>query len=170
MKNLIRLVIRLVLLAVVVAAGVWLWTVFFPSPEKVIRQRLAEIARLASFNANENPLAALGGAQKLAGFCSPDLQVKLAAPANVEHTFESREEIAQSDLAARSQLGGALKVEFVDVLVTLAPDKQSAVADLTARMQSSGSSDLNVQEIKFTLKKIDGQWLVTRVETVRTFT
>jgi hypothetical protein len=165
MKNLIRLV----LLAVVVAAGVWLWTVFFPSPEKVIRHRLAEIARLASFNANENPLAALGGAQKLAGFCSPDLQVKLAAPANVEHTFESREEIAQSDLAARSQFG-ALKVEFVDVLVTLAPDKQSAVADLTARTQSSGSSDLNVQEIKFTLKKIEGQWLVTRVETVRTFT
>lgn len=162
-----KIIFRLVLLAVLVAAGVWLWTIFFPSPEKVIRRRLAEIARLASFNANENPLAALGRAQKLAGFCRPDLHVKLAAPASVEHTFESREEIAQTDLAARAAFGGTLKIEFVDVLVTLAPDKQSAEADLTARMQSS--SDLNVQEIKLTLKKVDGQWLVTRAETIRTF-
>ena len=162
-----KILFRIVLLAVVVAAGVWLWTIFFPGPEKVIRRRLAEIARLASFNANENPLAALGGARKLAGFCSPDLQVKLAAPVNAEHTFESREEFAQTDLAARAAFGGTLKIEFVDVLVTLAPDKQSAVADLTARIQSG--SDLNAQEIKFTLKKVDGQWLVTRAETIRTF-
>jgi len=163
-----KILFRLLLLAVVVAAGVWLWTILFPGPEKVIRQRLAEIARLASFSANENPLAALGGAQKLAGFCSPDLQVKLAAPANIEHAFESREEIAQFDLAARAAVGGTLKVEFVDVLLTLAPDKQSAAADLTARMQPAGG-ELNVQEIKLTLKKVDGQWLVTRAETVRTF-
>jgi hypothetical protein len=164
-----KILFRLILLAIVVAGGVWLWTVLFPGPEKIIRQRLAEIARLASFNANENPLAALGGAQKLAGFCSPDLHVKLAAPINAEHTFKSREEIAQSDLAARAAFGGTIKVEFVDVVLTLAPDKQSAEADLTARMRSAGSSDLNVQEIKFTLKKVDGQWLVTRAETVRTF-
>lgn len=164
-----RIFSRLVLLAVVVVAGGWLWTMLFPSPEKVIRQRLAEIARLASFNTNENPLAALGHAQKLASFCSPTLQVKLAALANVEHAFENREEIAQADLAARAAFGGVLKVEFLDVLLTLAPDKQSAVANLTARMQSGGSSDLNAQEIKFTLTKTDGQWLVTRVETIRTF-
>ena len=162
-----KIVLRLVLLAVVVAAGIWLWTVLFPGPEKVIRHRLAEIARLASFKADQNPLAALGGAQQLAGYCSPGLQVKLAAPANLEHTFESREEIAQLDLAVRSALGGALKIEFLDVLVDVAPDQQSAEADLTARFQSSG--DLNVQEIKFTLKKVDGQWLVTRAETIRTF-
>src|SRR5882757_5697521 len=102
-----KILFRLLLLAVVVAAGVWLWTILFPGPEKIIRQRLAEIARLASFSPDENPLAALGGARKLAGFCSPDLHVKLAAPANVEHTFEGREEITQSDLAARAAFGGA---------------------------------------------------------------
>ena len=57
-----KILFRLILLAVVAAAGVWLWTVLFPGPEKVIRRRLAEIARLASFNASESPLAALGGA------------------------------------------------------------------------------------------------------------
>ena len=163
-----KIFLRLAFLAAVVTGGIWLWTVLFPGPEKIIRHRLAEIARLASFNANDNQLAALGAAQKLAGFCSPDLHVKLVAPANVDHTFESREEIAQTDLGARAQLGSGLKVEFVDVLLTFAPDKQSAEADLTARWQPVGG-DLNVQEIKFTFKKVDGQWLVMRVETVRTF-
>lgn len=162
-----KIVFRLGLLTLGVAAGIWLWWVIFPSPEKVIRQRLAEIARHASFRADQNPLAALGAAQKLSGFCHPNLQVKLAAPANVEHTFESREEIAQSHLAARSALGGSLKIEFLDVLVAVAPDQQSAEADLTARLQASG--DPSVQEIKFTLKKIDGQWFVARAETIRTF-
>jgi hypothetical protein len=164
-----KIIFRIVLLAVVVAAAVWLWLWLFPGPEKIIRQRLAAIARLASFDANENQLAMLGGAQKLAGFCSPDLQVKLAAPANVEHTFESRQEIMQSLLAARSAFGGTLKVDFVDVLVTLAPDKLSAAADLTARMQPANNNDLNVQEIKFTLKQVDGEWLVTHAETIRNF-
>jgi hypothetical protein len=44
-----KIFLRLVLIAVVVGAGVWLWIVLFPGPEKIIRQRLAEIARLASF-------------------------------------------------------------------------------------------------------------------------
>lgn len=164
-----KIIFRLVLLAGVLAAGVWLWLWFFPSPEKVIRQRLAAIARLASFSADENQLAMLGGAQKLAGFCSPDLQVKLAAPANVEHTFESRQEIVQSLLGARAAFGGTLKVEFLDVLVTLAPDQRSAQADLTARMLPTNNNDVNVQEIKFTLKQVGGLWLVTRAETVRNF-
>lgn len=163
-----KMFIRIGLLAVVAALGIWLWTVLFPGPEKMIRQRLAQIARLVSFNANENPLAALGGAQKLAGFCSPNLQVKLAAPINAERTFEGREEIVQVILAARGALGGALKVEFLDLLVTLAPDKLSAEVSLTARIQPAGG-DLAAQEIKFTLRKVDGQWLITRVENIRSF-
>jgi hypothetical protein len=52
--------------------------------------------------------------------------------------------------------------------VTVAPDKQSAVADLTVQANISGEPDPIVQEMKFTLRKIDGRWLITRVETVRT--
>ncbi len=34
-----KIVFRLALLAAAAAAGVWLWTVLFPSPEKIIRKR-----------------------------------------------------------------------------------------------------------------------------------
>jgi hypothetical protein len=82
--------------------------------------------------------------------------------------FSDRDEIAKAVLAAHSAADGQ-KVEFLDVSVAVGPDKQSAVADLTARAQIAGDKDFSVQAMKFTLQKIDGQWLITRVETVRTF-
>ena len=62
---------------------------------------------------------------------------------------------------------GSLKVEFPDVSVTVAPDKLSAVADVAVKVQAAGEKDFHVQEMKFTFQKIGGDWLITRVETVR---
>ena len=73
----------------------------------------------------------------------------------------------QAALGARSALSG-LKVQFPDINITVAPDKQSAVADLTVEANVAGERDPIVQEMKFTLQKTDGEWLITRVETVRT--
>jgi hypothetical protein len=70
---------------------------------------------------------------------------------------------------ARASLIG-LKVEFPDVNITLAPDRQSATADLTVKVQTAGDRDFIWQEMKFTLQKTGGHWLITRVETVRTLT
>jgi ketosteroid isomerase-like protein len=165
----LKIIFRIVFLAVIVAAGIWLWNIFFPGPEQIIRRELSGIARDASFNPNESPLIGVAHAQTLAGFFSPNVEVKLDAPLNLQRQFESREEIAQTYLGTRSLLGGGLKVEFVDVNVTVATDKQSALADLTARVKIGSNSDMVVQEIKFTLQKTDGKWLITRVETIRPF-
>ena len=61
-----KIIFRVVLLAALVAAGVWLWTVLFPSPEKIIRQRLAAVAKCASFAADEGALPRLADAENLA--------------------------------------------------------------------------------------------------------
>ena len=45
-------------------------------------------------------------------------------------TIMGRDEITQAALAARSTVS-SLSVKFLDVDVTVAPDKQSATADLT---------------------------------------
>ncbi len=90
-------------------------------------------------------------------------------PGRVEHTFSSRDEIMQAAAAAYSALNG-IKVEFLDVNVMVGADKQSATAGLTLKAQAAGDKDFIAQEMKFTLQKIDGKWLITRVETVRTLT
>ncbi len=63
---------------------------------------------------------------------------------------------------------GSLNVKFLDINVIVAPDRQSATADLTVDANISDQPNTIVQEMKFTLRKIGGHWLITRVETVRT--
>jgi hypothetical protein len=162
-----KIALRFILFAVLVALGVWLWFILFPSPEKVIRRRLTELARTVSSSSNEGDLARLGAARSVAGFFSTNVELNVELPELGQRNSMDREEITQAALLARSRAGG-VQVKFPDINITVAPDKQSAVADLTVEAKVSGEHDPFVQQMKFTLHKIDGQWLITRVETVRT--
>ena len=161
-----KIVFRVVLLAALAAVGVWLWTVFFPSPEKIIRRQLSEVAKRVSFTADEGTLARLADAQSLAGYFATNVEVNINTREGDRQNFVGRDQITQAALAARSAVG-SLNVKFLDVDVTVAPDKQSATADLTVDANVAGQPEAIVQEVKITLQKIAGQWLITRVATVR---
>ncbi|MGB7768590.1 MAG: hypothetical protein WBN22_07015 [Verrucomicrobiia bacterium] len=162
-----KIVFRIVLLAALAALGVWLWTVLFPSPDKIIRRQLDAVAQHVSFASNEGTLARLASAQSLAGYFSTNVEVNLNTGEGDQHDFVGRDQITQAALGTRSTFS-SLSVKFLDVNVTVAPDKQSATADLTVDANISGQPNAIVQEMKFTLRKIGGQWLITRVETIRT--
>ena len=164
-----KIIIRIVLLAALAALGVWLWMVLFPGPEKVIHRRLTELAGIASSSAGESDLARLAAARNLAGFFSTNVEMKVDLPRLGQLSSMDRDEITQLALAARMHAGG-LQVRFPDIAVTVASDRQSAMADLTVTAHIDGEQDSFVQEMKFTLQKIDGKWLITGVETVRTLT
>jgi hypothetical protein len=162
-----KIVFRIVLFVALAALGIWLWTVLFPSPEKVIRQRLMELARTASFSANGSDLARLAAARSLAGFFSTNVELNVELPQLGQLSSMDREEITQFALVVNSRAGG-LQVKFPDINITVAPGKRSAMVDLTVTATVAGEPNSIVQEMKVTLHKIDGQWLITRVETVRT--
>jgi len=162
-----KIVFRVVWLAALVAAGLWLWAVLFPSPEKVVRQRLATVAQRPSFTADESALARLADAESLAGYFSTNVEINLDVPGRSQLTITGRDEVTQHAAAADSMVS-SLSVKFLDVDVTIGPDKRSAVADFTVEARVGDDQDLIVQEMKFTLQKISGQWLITRVETIRT--
>ncbi|MGB8370974.1 MAG: hypothetical protein ACLPYZ_10985 [Limisphaerales bacterium] len=162
-----KVVFRIVMFAALVALGVWLWAALFPSPEKVIRQRLVELAHTASVSSGESDLARLAAARSVAGFFSTNVELAVELPELARNSLMDRDEIMQAALMARSRAGG-VQVKFPDINITVAPDKQSAVADLTVEANVSGEHNPFVQQMKFTLQKIDGRWLITRVETVRT--
>jgi len=162
----VKAVYRLVLLVVFVAAGIWLWTILLPGPEKIVRKRLAQVAAEASFNSGENVLALAARSVNLASRFGTNVEININAPEYGRPLeFVGRDEITQAAAGMHMHLSG-LKVEFPDVSVTVAPDKQSAVADVAVRLQASGEKDYNVQEVKFTFQKIGGDWLITRVENV----
>ena|ERR1700733_10899555 len=162
MKN----VFKIILLAAIVALGVWLWLILFPSPEKAVRKQLTKLAKTVSFSPTENNLAKIADAESVANFFSTNVEILINAPEHEPINFSSRAEITQAALLSR-QTVNSLEVKFPDINVTVAPDKNSATADVTVEANVSGEHDAILQEVKFTFEKNGRKWLIKKIETVR---
>ena len=158
---------RIVVLAVVGVFLAWLWTVFFPSPEKVILRKISSLAATATFSADDSNLTRVGKANALVGLIAPDAQIIFVVSGRNGHTFSGRDEIREAALAGFTSLP-TLNVEFLDVTVRLGADKQTADVSCTAKVNAGDRKDYGVQEMRFQFKKVDGDWLVIRAETVQT--
>jgi hypothetical protein len=157
--------IRLVLIALLVAVGIWGWHVLFPSPEKVIRKRLGELAKTASFSPKEGLVAKAWNASVVGEFFTPDVQVTIEVP-GIQHSLNGRGELMEAVAGARSTVN-SLAIEFPDIKITLAPDRNSAVINLTARGRVRGAKDYYLQELRMRMIKVKRDWLINQVETVR---
>jgi hypothetical protein len=162
-----KLVIRLLLLAAALALGYWLYTVMFPGPEKVIRKRLAKVASLASFPSDLGLLSRATRIQELANCFDSKVDITLNLRGGSEYLMSGRDQIIEAAKLAHAR-SRSLQIDFLDMNVALSPDRESATVDLTAKASSSEEPDFQVQELKFTLKKINGEWLIISIETVRT--
>ena len=158
---------RAVAAVVLLALGIWIWSVLFPSPERIIRKRLNELAKSASFGGNESPLAAFANSQNVAGFFTAEIEMKVDVPGRSQQILSGRETLLQTIMHARSALGG-LNVEFYDITVTVTPDKSSAEANLTLKARVAGERDIIIQELKIWLNKAEGNWRIYRLETIKT--
>lgn len=158
--------LRLIALLLIVAGlAYWLWPA---SPESIIKKNLGEVAKLASFGPNEAPLAKLSNSQKLTLHFANELEILIDVPGRAhQQVFHTHDELLQTAMGARSALG-SLEVQFPDINVTVGPDRATAVADATAKIFIAGDKDFIIQEIKISLKKIEGKWLINRLETVKT--
>jgi hypothetical protein len=162
-----RWTFRLIFVAVLLALGGWLWLTFFPRPEKVIRKRLQEFARTASFASNEGSLAKMDNSQRLTAFCTDDVELMLDVQGYPEVRVSGRDAFFQGAMTIRTHLS-SVSIEFLDIVIALAPSNESAVANLTAKVRVPGEKDMIPQELKMMLKKVDGKWLIRKVETVKT--
>lgn len=159
--------VRLCGVAALIGLGVWGWFFFFPGPEKVIRSRLNNLAQTISFEPGDGMISRGYNAQKAGDYFTPDVEVSIDMRGEESMSVSGRDEIVQRALLAARMLK-LLKVEFLDINVTLAPDKQSAIANLTGKASTSGEREFNVLELNFKLKKVEGKWLIYKIETVKT--
>ena len=158
--------IRAILIAALIALGIWSWGIFFPSPEKVIRKRLGELAKVASFSSKEGLVAKAWNANLLADYFTEDVEVTVEIPGS-QHTLSGRAELMQAAAGARSMVS-SLTIEFPDIKVTLAPDRTSAIVNLTARGKVPGERDYYLQELRMRMVKVKRDWLINQVESVKT--
>lgn len=164
-----KIAFRIVLMAAFIGGGVWLWMYFHPGPEEAIRRRLTDVAREVSFSGKEGMVARAAHSQKLAGYFGREVALMIDLPELSAREAISRDEIAQLALMLRSSpYFNSLKVQCLDPVVTLGADRKSAIVELTLHAETAGDKYRVVQEMKFTMKEVDGEWLILRVDTVKT--
>jgi hypothetical protein len=162
-----RLTLRVILLAVAIAGCVWLWFYLHPTPEEAIRRMLKDVARSVSYEKPGGMIAAAARAEKLSAHFAREVYLTIDLPELSHQEASSREEIAMWAMKLRSYFH-SLKVELLDPNITLGGDKQSALVDFTLRVEAAGDKYLVAQEMRFYLREVDGEWIIRRVETVRT--
>ena len=148
------------------AAGAWGWRAWSPAPETLIRRRLVELAEAVSFSPKDGPLALLVNPGKVASLCAPDVRVQVSS-FGYSQTLSGREDVRKAATLIRSSFT-SLSLRFPDVLVRLAPDQQSAIVEATLRGRGSNGRDLQFLELRFTFRKINGEWLIASAETAST--
>ena len=159
--------IQIGLAVAVIGLAFWLWTLLFPSPEKVIRSRLNALAKAISFKSGTGAIAKAYNAEKVSEFFTADVDVEVNLAGFEPISLHGRDEILQIATAAGSRLT-SLKVEFPDMNITFGADGTTAKVNLTGKAIIPGERDVSAQEFDFQLKKVDGKWLIYHVETVRT--
>jgi hypothetical protein len=160
--------VRVFVFGSLLAAGIWLWVYFHPSPQEAIRRQLAGLAKSASFDGPQGMVAHTVDAQKFAGYFGPNVRMTIE-PRGFFEEETTRQEISQFALGFRSRSGiRSLRVQVLDPVITLGTNNKSAIVEVTINAESGGERHLLVQEIKLTMKEIEGKWLIVGVETVRT--
>jgi hypothetical protein len=160
-----RWVIRFFWLGALALLPVWFWHVLFPAPEQVIRKELLDLARTASVPPNEPQWTQVAKAHKLITFFAPDIEIHVDLPGTYQRDFTGMDDLREAALASR-RLGKALTIEFYDISVDVAGDTKTATARLTAQATMQG--EVNPQELRLQLRKAGRDWLIHRIDTVKT--
>lgn len=162
-----KIAFRVAGLAVLAGAGFWLWTVLFPSPEKVVLKKVRSLAATASVNSNDGAFTRAAKVSNLIGFFSPEAEINYDISGVGTGSLTGRDEIRETAAGGYTHISN-LNVQFTDATAHVAADKQNAEVSCTARVSTGDSRDFGVQELRFQFQKLDRDWLITRVDTVKT--
>lgn len=151
-----------IVLVVLMAAGAWR---FWPSEEKRVRRVIVGLAEDASFTAGEGNISRIAKVNAIANRFTTDAELHVDQVVRVETALRGRDTI-QGLLMAAAPLMGAVQVEVHDVQVTLGGDDTAQVI-MTASAKTGGrQGDFNAQEFELQMRKVEGVWLIARVEAV----
>jgi hypothetical protein len=164
---------RRAVLAVIGIALVWLaWTRLFPSDEAQIQAVLARIAASLDNRGAESDqgrtgpgVAGLGRLAALQNEFAADVSVDAGPPFD---RLQGRQAVVSA--AARVHMAVRnLTLSFPDVSITVANDRQTANAAVTARAEFDGREGraVDARELTLQFSRHDGRWLIASVTMVQ---
>src|SRR5262245_16831715 len=150
-----------VLLAVLIGIFAYRW---WTGEEHIIKERLNSLAVVLS-PSGSSEFTTISRIGQLRGYFAPDVRVHIGGDEVI-----SRDALL-AILAKWQPPSKSLKVEFVDVSVTVEED--TALASLTAKISNTDSSAAedpiaDAREGVLTLRKLNGEWVISSVESTDT--
>jgi len=143
-------------------AGYFIYQWWF-NPNRIIKQRLGEVAGALSAPQGEDNLARIARLARLRRYLDDKIHVRVgrAGP-----EFQSRDE-AIGAAAAWKTTSGEWNVDFVDVDERVNSDgtaRAFVTAQMTTRDPQSGQQTLDSRDVTFSLEKKNGDWLIREAE------
>jgi hypothetical protein len=163
------LTLQRALVVVAVAAAAWFgWRWLFPDDEAQIRSVLEHIAETMSRGTrDEGEVARLARVASLRTALDPEITVDAGQPFS---RIRGRDALIGS--VARFNAGARdVEFELADVQVHVALDRSQATVYLTAEarfVDANGGRGLEARELNLTMKRRDGDWVVSAITPVRT--
>jgi hypothetical protein len=128
---------------------------------------LSGLAAAVSINPDDSTLVRLAKSEKLRDFFSQDVEIHFESDGWETQHITGRADLVSMAAAARTQFRKA-RIQLLDVHVKFGTDPDSATAYMTLLGDLDSEKNVISQELKMALKKIDGDWMITRVETIKT--
>ncbi len=151
--------------AIIAAAAVVAFLVFFQSDEAKIKKKFHHLAEKAHKNGSEHDLIAAKKAHQIEQLFFGTVRIQIPSY-SVDKTVP-RSEISPQVLYARARYQN-ISLKFHDFQFTF-PSEEKAVVGLTGifkAVAASGEAFNEIYEVACTLEKIDNDWLFTGIKEV----
>lgn len=150
---------------VVVACAYWILRPWLSDDERAVRLRLEELAKTASVTRGEPMPARITRGVRIGAYFTREATLDLGSQFN---QIKGRDTI----IALAAKLPGppnGVTIRFVDVKVWIGAGGQNATAYLTvtgSAVDSEGAQVVDARELDLSLQKLDGEWLIDRVQAI----
>jgi hypothetical protein len=158
--------LNILLAAAALAILLWGGMRLLPNDEKIIRKRLTHLAAVASVKPDQSMLSRAANVQRLRDYFSPEVTIEIDDWGQRAFSIHGRNDLISLASAAQTQLREA-KFKLVDLQVTVDRAQNQASALMTLLGDINGERYAISQVIALHLQKTEGEWLITRVETIR---
>jgi hypothetical protein len=143
-------------------AGYFVYQWWF-NPNRIIKQRLGEVAGALSARSAEDDIARLARLARLRGYLDETIHVRVGGGGT---EFSTRDEVIGAAAGWKTQSGG-WNVDFVDVDVRVNSDgtaRAFVTAELTTPDPQTGQQTVDSREVALSLGKKGSDWLIIEAE------
>lgn len=136
---------------------------YWPGDERSIRRHLSNLSESLSLPGSEGDLQKLTRFAALGEYVTEDVRIRVR-----NREVVTRETVLQVVQRVKPPPGG-IAVEFVDLVVTIAEDRQTADVTLTAKVSQTdpvtGEALLDTAPVDLSMVKLRDDWVIARAET-----